>query len=1151
MGGTHMLMVTAGDRSGTVSEVLSYDRGMLDHVVAFEEAATGSKIVTIMGIGLGASTSSYTLAVRLGDSACEATRWVSSSCVYCSSAGGTRATLRIHLTSGQMAATVTEAYSYERPMLIQVMPGNAATTGRMTVTCLGSNFGLVDFTIAFRIGGTACEASRWVADSTVKCKLPAGVSSNRWVEVSTGGRKSAGLFSLFTYSHNIGSFQVWSNGAFKRKCDKYPGTCGWTGAVHGLRLNEPGTPRAAACAGTDGLWPQAPGKWRMCSPSDCALGSCTSNSELRSDYPMTRAFSYDSPTIFHHSTVEASGNSAHGSTAGGWLLTIVGRNFGFYADVVNVSVASSIFDNPLSSLATGRYWHGKAVCRIPCVAGAEAQSVGQLSADEYQCDASFVAGGGNTWMSDSHILCIMPAGVGVAKGLSVAIGSSQVDGPSPVPSLRESTRFGQANGFGSTLLSLPYAAEESLLYVDSSRSLFGWGYCQRQSDAIGHAIIVAGVNGKLVTGFTKVCQRDNDCLAPLPAQEYDEFGEALPIAERLPDVDEFGVLLPAWKCIGYGTLVRKEAAPAVTPGLEVVIATSLLGAAQDVTVQGDQVRVESWSLATMGLDGEELSRPPGINVGPSDLELDQVTYSPNAFSYSRPYVHLVLPREGPVRRSRRITVDGSDFGFLSRYIEVVVVGIPQRLHAQGTALAASPTGGAPEGATEEVCCSCDWYCSGTPRVCKCRPAAHDSRRRCIAGSETSEGCREYYIETCVVSRVHQQLSCTVPDIYHELDEGLLPIWGAIPDQKLSAAGDREFHLCSTSINGFDGPCPLSKIPAFYVGWHLTVTYPVSGEYDIREIIMYEGKADSASKDFKVELKDALTNKPECDDQFGCPGYTLTPHIRGVASNTYNKLAHPFPGFCGQHQVRVRIDGHASMPRSMSRENVNKQSLIYLDDKPHVISSAVSADGMKLSITFDVQTTHARKYRSRPGLRADVFKYDCNPKPAVYLAQEEDCEEVLMAAAVSDPVLHSDGEKLKTSLTSGISGVDIFDPGWGCVCPTSNTQGRIVQVSIDCGELIAIDPRGMGSGFRAKVRARPCAFSSCESAVDDDSLDEFGTGLMTEIIILDRGTGYYGGLQAQIQLIAKPLYDGLCKDFTLIPKLESSQVSLCVPVRMYV
>jgi hypothetical protein len=41
-------------------------------------------------------------------------------------------------------------------------------------------------------------------------------------------------------------------------------------------------------------------------------------------------------------------------------------------------------------------------------------------------------------------------------------------------------------------------------------------------------------------------------------------------------------------------------------------------------------------------------------------------------------------------------------------------------------------------------------------------------------------------------------------------------------------------------------------------------------------------------------------------------------------------------------------------------------LTYADPTPHVIRSEFSADGIKVLIFFDVQTTHGRPYRSRPG-----------------------------------------------------------------------------------------------------------------------------------------------------------------------------------------
>jgi hypothetical protein len=133
-----------------------------------------------------------------------------------------------------------------------------------------------------------------------------------------------------------------------------------------------------------------------------------------------------------------------------------------------------------------------------------------------------------------------------------------------------------------------------------------------------------------------------------------------------------------------------------------------------------------------------------------------MAHSINAFSYARPVVHLVVPREGPVRRTRRITVDGANFGIQSRYIEVFVAGIAQRKHALGQTLVNKGGGeggglfafesALPVGGSDEICCSCDWYCAGSPRVCRCRSSTAASRTRCIAGSNTPQGCLSYQVE---------------------------------------------------------------------------------------------------------------------------------------------------------------------------------------------------------------------------------------------------------------------------------------------------------------------------------------------------------------------------------------------------------------------
>ncbi len=64
---------------------------------------------------------------------------------------------------------------------------------------------------------------------------------------------------------------------------------------------------------------------------------------------MLFSLSYDRPVITHQSLDTKSGKSVYGPTRGGWLLTIVGQNFGNFADgevfVLNALLTSSYFLN--------------------------------------------------------------------------------------------------------------------------------------------------------------------------------------------------------------------------------------------------------------------------------------------------------------------------------------------------------------------------------------------------------------------------------------------------------------------------------------------------------------------------------------------------------------------------------------------------------------------------------------------------------------------------------------------------------------------------------------------------------------------------------------------------------------------------------------
>jgi hypothetical protein len=167
-------------------------------------------------------------------------------------------------------------------------------------------------------------------------------------------RNSAPQYVLFTYADNIGSFQVFQSPLpgvlktpFETKCQLYS-VCGWSGAVHGLVVNVPGSRSSSACAGIDNVWPQASGMFRSCSVKDCALGSCVANSAMRSDFPILYSLSYDRPVITHQSRDSRSGKSAFGPTRGGWLLTIIGQNFCNFADGNIIRSLSIIFCSAIS-----------------------------------------------------------------------------------------------------------------------------------------------------------------------------------------------------------------------------------------------------------------------------------------------------------------------------------------------------------------------------------------------------------------------------------------------------------------------------------------------------------------------------------------------------------------------------------------------------------------------------------------------------------------------------------------------------------------------------------------------------------------------------------------------------------------------------------
>jgi hypothetical protein len=70
---------------------------------------------------------------------------------------------------GSSAAT----WNYSRPVGVVLVP--STSSGRLVSVALGSNFGVADYSVQLRLGGTASESSNWISDSVTNPKIANGL----------------------------------------------------------------------------------------------------------------------------------------------------------------------------------------------------------------------------------------------------------------------------------------------------------------------------------------------------------------------------------------------------------------------------------------------------------------------------------------------------------------------------------------------------------------------------------------------------------------------------------------------------------------------------------------------------------------------------------------------------------------------------------------------------------------------------------------------------------------------------------------------------------------------------------------------------------------------------------------------------------------
>ena len=194
-------VVTVGENAlpATVENAVSYVTTSMSVMQSTNHVGAGSASMTVHGTSMGKSA--YTGRAREGQTGCEATEWVSDTSVSCTIVQGMLGSRQVILSAGMGIGSLSHVFSFDSVSLSSLGPANMPTTGDRTTTISGISFA---FSGNSRFSSTACEASIWVALTSLNCLVAAGDNSHMLgIVVVTSGRAVGTLSEAASYDAPI------------------------------------------------------------------------------------------------------------------------------------------------------------------------------------------------------------------------------------------------------------------------------------------------------------------------------------------------------------------------------------------------------------------------------------------------------------------------------------------------------------------------------------------------------------------------------------------------------------------------------------------------------------------------------------------------------------------------------------------------------------------------------------------------------------------------------------------------------------------------------------------------------------------------------------------------------------------------------------
>jgi hypothetical protein len=184
--GSGRAAVSVGQRSGSISSLLSASAAILSVLGRANTLYTGSLSITMFGNSL--CRTSHSASVSVGITNAEHSVWLSDSAISCKVGHGIFTSRRLHATLGSLvgsSSTVFSAGVHE----VSTLKGNTCSSSSLSMTIYGASMGLESYTISAHGRATKCEITSWDSATSARCKSTQILASTRIVLASIGQKQ--------------------------------------------------------------------------------------------------------------------------------------------------------------------------------------------------------------------------------------------------------------------------------------------------------------------------------------------------------------------------------------------------------------------------------------------------------------------------------------------------------------------------------------------------------------------------------------------------------------------------------------------------------------------------------------------------------------------------------------------------------------------------------------------------------------------------------------------------------------------------------------------------------------------------------------------------------------------------------------------------